>query len=292
MDSPPQFHFWVRRSHGEGAVYSIRFEVEDGKGLLRVARPGVLVDPPARESGYEERLTPAQVRASRFLHVWDGGRKRQGYVLSRLTDDVLGELPRGVWEQMQIISDGGFCWLVPGLPQELDASAVEPIDNSAEELPPISVEPVDVEPVDLGPADLAPVAEPEPTNEAELLTEEQIIEEVDDDAHQAPALPADMGVAPFGRATTLVRHLRREKLRDRQRIAELNHEIETLRRALDAAEQREHQLRTELDLDAKEQEMDTLRAALTAAKQRETELRTAVARYQRRLKARESALPK
>jgi len=234
MIDAPRFRFWVRRSPGEDPTFSVRFEVRQGKGLLRVARPGVLVDPPARQSGYEERLTAAQVRASRFLHVWDAGRKRQGYVLSRLADDVLSDLAEERWVEMGIESDGGFCWLLP-------KDEVEPTDHDTE-----------IDPTE------------EPTRALEdLMSDDAIIEEISDPESEPDAtMPlqtlGDPFVTTFGKATTLVRHMRREKLRDgvaiknlESRVAELEHKLE-------------------------------------AARKREIQLRTRVARYQRRLKARES----
>src|SRR5688572_17914471 len=65
------FRVWLRRRDSDDAPFALKFEVRGGKGVLRVARPGVLIDPPARPSGQEERLTSAQVRQSRFLHVVD-----------------------------------------------------------------------------------------------------------------------------------------------------------------------------------------------------------------------------
>jgi hypothetical protein len=96
-----RFRVWLRRRAEPGAPYSVRFEVTDGKGILRVARPGVLVDPPARPFGFEERLSAAQVRASRFLHVWDGGRYRQGYMLARLEEARMEALPPDRWIQLE-----------------------------------------------------------------------------------------------------------------------------------------------------------------------------------------------
>lgn len=251
IESAPHFSFWVRRNVGDGAVYSVRFEVEEGKGLLRVARPGVLVDPPARESGFEERLTPAQVRASRFLHVWDGGRKRQGYVLSRLTDDVLAGLRPGAWERMQIVSDGGFCWLVPGDHAQGDAVdvaeavTIQPLPATTAKLlgadPPAPPAPlpvipdslIEVEPLDVASTDLAPLDDPTTSTGAAAV---------------APA-PDDTGaLAPFDRATTLVRHMRRQKLRDREALAAMRAEVEALRNELNEAARREAELRTQLNL--------------------------------------------
>jgi hypothetical protein len=258
MSEMPRFRFWVRRSPGEGAVYAIRFEVEGGKGLLRVARPGVLVDPPARESGFEERLTSAQVRASRFLHVWDSGRKRQGYVLSRLTDPVLGGLPPASWEELHVVSDGGFCWLVPGGPEELDSSAIVPIEVAP--APSVS----DLPSIDVSAADELEELDDEPISEEIPAVAPVVAEQV-----SAPAVepdPAEVlsesSLMVFGRATNLVRYLRREKARDRHQLAELQAELDRVRRLLDESQRRE------------------------------TELRTRVAQYQRRLKARESAQQK
>lgn len=258
LESAPHFSFWVRRNAGDGAVYSVRFEVEEGKGLLRVARPGVLVDPPARESGFEERLTPAQVRASRFLHVWDGGRKRQGYVLSRLTDDVLAGLRSGTWERMQIVSDGGFCWLVPGdhaqgdMMDTAEAVTIQPLPSTAARLlnsapqpdPPVmpslpSISPIslmpepllEVEPIDVSSTDLAPLDDPTGSTPAPVPP------------------PDDTGaLAPFDRTTTLVRYLRRQKLRDREVTNGLRSEVEALRKELAEAVRREAELRTQLNL--------------------------------------------
>ncbi len=214
------FRFWVRKGAADSPTFSIRFEVRAGKGLLRIARPGVLVDPPARQSGYEERLTPSQVRASRFLHVWEGGKKRQGYVLSRLTDDLLGELEEECWRRLVVVSEGGFCWLVPGLSDE-DTSPSEELTDM--DMPIILDE-------DEG--------SPESTS---------------------PLKAPDDAAGLFGKATTLVRFMRREKARDESAIAELEGRI------------------AELEVE------------LEDSRQREIGMRDRLARYERRLKARESA---
>lgn len=234
MSEPIRFRFWVRRGPGDDPNFSIRFDVRHGKGLLRVARPGVLVDPPARQSGYEERLTPAQVRASRFLHIWDSGRKRQGYVLSRLSDEILLTLPVERWVELGMESDGGFYWLVPRTDEP------EPYLDSLEH-----PEPVGDDETENG----------QPTNpedESELTSPQADIDE-----------PPVGGLSGgFDRATTLIRHLRRQHGRDLERIQ--------------ALDQRVHDLEKKLE----------------AARKREVQLRTRVARYQRRLKARESVQQK
>ncbi len=240
MTEAPRFRFWVRRSPGEDPTFSVRFEVRKGKGLLRVARPGVLVDPPARQSGYEERLTAAQVRASRFLHVWDAGRKRQGYVLSRLSDELLLGLPQERWVELSVESDGGFCWLVPRGDVLVETEAAVEFDD-------------------------------EPTRaideELDALSEVEVEFEDSDDPSSnldatMPLQTMDPSIAPFGKSTTLVRHMRREQVRAAETIRLLEARVSDL----------EHKLE--------------------AARKREIQLRTRVARYQRRLKARESVSQK
>lgn len=112
-----RFHVWIRRRDDVQAPYALRFEVTDGKGILRVARPGVLVDPPARPGGTEERLTASQVRASRFLHVWDGGRYRQGHLFARLDETGLEGLPLDRWVPLVATLEGTTSLLL--LPGEI-----------------------------------------------------------------------------------------------------------------------------------------------------------------------------
>lgn len=101
-----KFRVWVRRRGDAQGPYALRFEVAEGKGILRVARPGVLVDPPARPAGIEERLTASQVRASRFLHVWEAGRHRQGHLFARLDETGLEALPADRWIELVSAAEG------------------------------------------------------------------------------------------------------------------------------------------------------------------------------------------
>lgn len=111
---PPRFRIWIRRQAVSDGPFSVRFEVFDGKGLLRVARPGVLIDPPARPLGFEERLTTNQLRTSRFLLVWDGGRARQGFLLGRLEEGQLERMDLDRWSELETHVEGGFRYLVQG----------------------------------------------------------------------------------------------------------------------------------------------------------------------------------
>lgn len=110
-DVPP-FRFWIRRSPGSDGTYALRYEVFDGKGVLRVSRPGRLVDPPARGSGYEPDLTPAGVRGSQFVHLSASGNRRQTWFLSRVTEPLLTALHPGAWLELVPMADMGAPHLV------------------------------------------------------------------------------------------------------------------------------------------------------------------------------------
>jgi hypothetical protein len=132
-ESSVSFRIWVRRSARAAAPFSVRFEVFDGKGILRVARPGILIDPPARVSGFEEQLSSEQLKASRFLHVWGAGRKRQSHILSRLEDARLDRLAPDNWYELTVVTDGGYRYLE--LENLLSATSEEPAELVTKPLP-------------------------------------------------------------------------------------------------------------------------------------------------------------
>ncbi len=109
---PPKFRLWLRRLGVNENPFALRFEVHEGKGILRVSRPGVLIDPPARQIGLEERLSMQQLRTTRFILVWDGGRARQGHQLSRLDDAALERVEVDRWHELEVVSEGGFRYLL------------------------------------------------------------------------------------------------------------------------------------------------------------------------------------
>jgi len=130
-ESSVSFRIWVRKS-ARAAPYSVRFEVFDGKGILRVARPGILIDPPARVSGFEEQLSSEQLKASRSLHVWGAGRKRQSHILSRLDDARLDRLAPDNWYELTVVTDGGYRYLEL---ENLSATLEEPAELVTKPLP-------------------------------------------------------------------------------------------------------------------------------------------------------------
>jgi len=131
-ESSVSFRIWVRKSARAQAPFSVRFEVFDGKGILRVARPGILIDPPARVSGFEEQLSSEQLKASRFLHVWGAGRKRQSHILSRVDDARLDRLAPDNWYELTVVTDGGYRYLEL---ETLSATLEEPAELVTKPLP-------------------------------------------------------------------------------------------------------------------------------------------------------------
>ncbi len=109
----PSFQFWIKRTEDSSAPFCLRFEVRDGKGLLRVAHPDVLLDPPASGKGLQESLTADVVRASRFLLIGRGGRDRKGYFLAALGAEFLDRLPLGIWVELTPRVAGDMRLLVP-----------------------------------------------------------------------------------------------------------------------------------------------------------------------------------
>ena len=242
---------------------AIRFEVTEGKGILRVARPGVLIDPPARPTGLEERLTSAQLRASRFLHVWEGG--RQGHSLAQLEESGLERLPVDLWVALAPSADSTLHYLLlPDVAPEVDeevgdaptspnrmlanlrqdlASAVAAEDELIEAVSgtdevPFDTLPDDEEdepaPVRRGAREVvfppsAPPS-PRPTGTAPPVPPvrppaPRVEEDVLSPAIRLGPSPED-DASP---ATPLVRHLRRQVGRQGARILELEEEVRRLR---------------------------------------------------------------
>jgi len=127
----PSFRFWLRRSGSSGGLYALRFEVFDGKGVLRVARPGVLVDPPARESGYEADLTLPQVRSSRFLHIGTLERRRQIYFLSRIPEELPAYFASEIWVELTPVVDRGAHHLLLGGAEGAAPGAIDLVGRRA-----------------------------------------------------------------------------------------------------------------------------------------------------------------
>ena len=109
----PSFQFWIKRTEHSAAPFSLRFVVRNGKGLLRVAHPDMLLDPPASDKGLQEGLHADVVRASRFLLVSEGGRNRKGFFLAGLGATFLDRLPVGIWVELTPRVAGDMRLLVP-----------------------------------------------------------------------------------------------------------------------------------------------------------------------------------
>lgn len=99
------FRFWLRRDEPGAPRFSVRFDLSEGRGLVRLDRPGVRLDPPARRSGQTTGLAPAAVRSAVFLHVL--GQRRIGYALSRLGEPVLASIRDTEWRRLDVVNTDG-----------------------------------------------------------------------------------------------------------------------------------------------------------------------------------------
>jgi len=256
----PSFSVWVRRQLDANAPYAIRFEVSEGRGILRVTRPGVLIDPPARPTGEEEGLIGPQVRASRFLHARDGGRSRSVWGFVRLDDGVLERLPVDAWVQLdadgaaqQLLARGGLPSVddhPPGdettSPQRMLEELRDDLSNPrspaqaqppAEDEPPLAGWGTDLEVREPAPPTPAPVSEVlvagDVTDEEDLHAD---LEEGTGEAVQAPPPPVEAAPADpqdpsrfHSRRTTLVRYFRRRIQAEQLRTMALQAELEAAR---------------------------------------------------------------
>lgn len=101
---PLPLRAWVRCQASPARTYAFRFEVDEGRAVLRVARPGVLIVPPARTRGHEEQLSADQLRSSVLLYVPSTAGLRRSCALSQLDDTFLSELEVEVWTELRIES--------------------------------------------------------------------------------------------------------------------------------------------------------------------------------------------
>ncbi len=247
----PRFRVWIRRQSRVDGPFSIKFEVEEGKGVLRVARPGVLIDPPARPTGAEDRLTGAQLRASRFLHVWDNGRGRQGHSLTRLEESSLDRLPLENWVPLVPSEDSALHYLfLPDIAPEVEDEVAgdEPtyprriLANLREDLSSLTIDDAieagsvtDEVPLDALPDEDEDAPPAEPTRlEALENPISHLVSAVPGAETVPPAEPSVLTVlsstdADPANVTPLVRHLRRQVERQGSRILELEEEVRLLR---------------------------------------------------------------
>lgn len=112
---------WVRRASPSTLTWAFRYEVEEGRAVLRVARPGVLIVPPARSRGHEDQLSADQLRTSVLLYVPNGPGPRRSCSLGRLDDRFLLELDPEVWTELRVElqTGNGQDHILPPLPDEV-----------------------------------------------------------------------------------------------------------------------------------------------------------------------------
>ena len=105
------FSMWLRPDLEE--TFDLKFQVSAGRGVIRISRPGVLVDPPAMNDGEVTGLTLADLHATRFLLLPSRG-KRQSYHFSDLEFRHLSGLLVGDWNVLEYsIIEGQRSFLPP-----------------------------------------------------------------------------------------------------------------------------------------------------------------------------------
>ncbi len=123
-DDACSFVVWLRPTHtGQHDVrYDVRFSIDEGRGVMRVSRPGVLVDPPAHHEGEITALSRGDLHASRFLLLPNRGLRRT-YLFSDLTDQQLSSLAPAQWSALEVaLINGQRCFQVSVLPEDEETS--------------------------------------------------------------------------------------------------------------------------------------------------------------------------
>ena len=93
------FRIWLRRDERGAPRFSLRFDVGEGRGLVRLNRPGVRLEPPARRNGSVSGLAPGGVRTATFLHV--RGSVRDAWSLEALSDASLERIADTEWRMLE-----------------------------------------------------------------------------------------------------------------------------------------------------------------------------------------------
>lgn len=243
------FRIWVRRSTERGGSYAIRFELHRARGLLRVVRPGVTVDPPARPTGIEEGLTASQLLQSRFILAAEGGRARQAVLFGRIDPVGLSTLEPEVWHECGDLEADGRRYVVlatsmvdeedvddqPTDVQRMIAELRHHLRNASpvvddDHLRVLAGSSVVGEVASFDQAEVGSSLTHAPTLipvEPPISLPPQAVEEATSDMETLHARP-----------TTLVRFLRRQVERDRRRIAELEEQVRRLGAAHEPAARR------------------------------------------------------
>jgi hypothetical protein len=168
------FRIWIRRDERGAPRFSLRFDVGEGRGLIRLNRPGVRLIPPARRTGSTEGLAPGGLRSATFLHV--RGPTRDKWTFEALEDALLDGIQDTEWRLLDALPAAGGGGQLELPPDEV--------------LPPTQVYRV---------ADLGPVVR-------DAIAAEAV-------APESPPEPPPPVAQARGPVTGLVRHLRREVAR-------------------------------------------------------------------------------
>lgn len=134
------FNMWLRPDANQ--TFDLKFYVNEGRGMLRISRPGVLEHPPASEESLVTGLSLADLHATRFFLLPRRGNRRH-YQFSDLDHRHIAEMLVGSWNPLEPeIIDGQRSLLPPNFSDDetslittsLPLEAMRPtISNGSEE---------------------------------------------------------------------------------------------------------------------------------------------------------------
>lgn len=127
------FKVFARRESAAAGQLVIKFECNDGMGILGIRKVGR--SDPAPAAAYEEEdIDPASLRAGRFVHVLSSG-QRQSYALSRISPEYAERMPVDRWVELKPHTEYGFRYLVAPdeqlEPEHATASVAIPAEGPA-----------------------------------------------------------------------------------------------------------------------------------------------------------------
>ena len=120
------FSIFLRRDNAYENTLTVRFQTDEGLGVLGIRKVGRSEAPPS--AYFEENDVELEaLRSGRFVHVLHGG-QRQSFALSRLSPEVCQRLPHDAWTELRPHVEFGFRYLVipdDALPSGAATAAVQ-----------------------------------------------------------------------------------------------------------------------------------------------------------------------
>jgi len=106
------FRVFLRKEGSYELSLAVRFEVAEGYGALVLQRQDANKDPPPTLVYEEREISAKELRGGRFIHVLPASNRRQSYALSRLSEEMLQNVPDDGWTELNALTEYGFRYLV------------------------------------------------------------------------------------------------------------------------------------------------------------------------------------